>query len=331
MRRLCLSPLSRLTALSLISVSGAAQQSIGSADLAARLEQVGDKVEQYYNRTRSIVCTETVRLQPLASDLAPEGFGRRLEYELRVSWEPGRSWDSRKAEDQDGQGGPDERAGQDGQDGQDGQIERARTHDTGMEARVLRELLTVDGRRPKPKDEPGCLDPMPVSPEPLAMLLPARRHEYVFTWAGTGHTDHRASVMIDYKSVASKPAEIAWRNDCVSVDLPGRTRGRIWVDAVTNDVLRLDERLSGMFEFSVPREHTHAGSPRSMVIERADSSIQYRPVVFHDPDETLMLPDSIQSFTVIRYAGVPRLRTTQVFSNCKRFLTEARVKDPGAR
>jgi len=325
MRRSCLSPLSRLTVLSLISASVAAQQSVGSGDLATRLEQIGDKVEQYYTRSRSIVCAETVRLQPLASDLSPEGFGRRLEYELRVSWEPGRMWDSRKTEDQDGQGGQDERAGQ---DGQDGQVEQARGQDRGMEANVLRELLTVDGRRPKPKDEPGCLDPKPVSPEPLAMLLPARRHEYAFTWAGTGHTDHRASVMIDYKGVRSKPAEIIWRNDCVSIDLPGRTRGRIWVDAVTNDVLRLDERLSGMFEFSVPREHTHAGSPRSMIIERADSSIRYRPVAFHDPDETLMLPDSIQSFTVIRYAGVPRLRTTQVFSNCKRFLTEARIKEP---
>ena len=47
------------------------------------LEQIGAHVEQYYSRARSIVCVETVRLQPLRADLAPDGFPRRLVYELR--------------------------------------------------------------------------------------------------------------------------------------------------------------------------------------------------------------------------------------------------------
>ena len=281
---------SALVAVSALTVSAAAQQrGGGSGDLAATLTRIGHHVEQYYARAQSIVCLETVRLQPLASDLSPDGRARRLVYELRVAWDP------------PSDGG------------------------TPPEATVLRQILTVDGRAPRPGDEPGCMDPKPVSPEPLAMLLPGRSREFAFTWAGAGRTDGRASLRLDYKSLSSEPADIAWRGDCVSVSLPGRTRGRVWVDAASDDVLRFDEQLTGFFEFRVPREHTPNGGPLSMTIERADSSIRYKPVTFHDPDETLMLPSSIQTVTVIRNSGVPRLRTTQDFSNYRRFVTGARI------
>ena len=94
---------------------------------------------------------------------------------------------------------------------------------------------------------------------------------------------------------------------------------------MTDDVLRLDEHLTGWFELTVPRDHTRHGHATSMIIERADSSIRYKPVVFHDPEETLILPASIESFTVIRNAGVPRLRTTQEFSSYRRFMTGGRL------
>ena len=199
------------------------------------------------------------------------------------------------------------------------------TSDAPTEATVLRQILTVDGKPPRAKDNPGCLDPKPVSPEPLAFLLPARRGDYVFTWAGPARTDGRASVMLDYKSASEQPADIVWKDECVSVDLPGMTRGRVWIDPATNDVLRLDERLTGMFELKVPREHVRHGESPWMIIERADTSIRYRPVAFHDPEETMMLPASIESFTIIRNSGVPRLRTSQEFSNYRRFITGGRL------
>ena len=197
--------------------------------------------------------------------------------------------------------------------------------DAPREASVLRQILTIDGRPPRPKDDPGCMDPKPVSPEPLAFLLAARRPEYVFTYAGTGRTDGRVGVILDYKSTSRKPPEVVWHGECVSVDLPGQTRGRVWIDQTTDDVLRLDEHLIGMFELDVPRQHARHGDPASMVIERADSSIRYKPVAFHDPDETMILPASIESFTIIRNAGVPRLRMTQEFSSYRRFITGGRV------
>ena len=113
----------------------------------------------------------------------------------------------------------------------------------------------------------------------------------------------------------------------MSLQLPGRSRGRIWVDAETYDVLRVDDRLVGTFSFDVPREHVRRGAARSMVIERADSSIRYRRVTFSDPEETLLLPASIDSVTVIRGGGTQRTRITQRFSDYRRFLTAGRIVD----
>ena len=282
-----------LVVVSTLALSLRAQAPDRSADLGETLERIGEHVAQYYARARSVVCVETVVLQPLTASFSFDGFGRELKYELRVEWDPA--------------------AG-----------------DRSAEATVVRRLLTVGGRPPRPKDTPGCMDPKPVSPESLALLLPARRDEYMFTWAGTSRTDGRPSVMLDYKAIGTKAPSVVWHDDCVTVDLPGRTRGRVWIDAGTDDIVRLDEHLTGMFEFPVPRDREIGGGPLWMGIERADSTVKYRPVVFHDPDETMMLPASIVSTTIIRNAGVPRLRTTQTFAGYRRFVTGGRVvKDVG--
>jgi hypothetical protein len=260
-----------------------------SIDLPGLMTRVGESVTRYYARAQSIICTETVRIQSLGWDLVPDGTpARRLEYELRVAWDPA----------------------------QDGET---------PDASVLRELVKVNGRPPRPKDEPGCMDPKAVSPEPLAMLLPAAQADYVFTVAGRGRVNKRPAVMIDYRSRATGPMEVTSRKECLSIELPGRTRGRIWVDVETADVLRIDERLTGMFDVPLPKEQRTAGLANWITIERADSSILYRPIAFSDPEEVVMLPVSINSVTVIRNSGMPRRRTVQEFSNYRRFITGGRI------
>ncbi len=273
--------------LVMLAAAVAAQAPQGST-IDALLQRIGERVEEYYARAQSIVCLETVRVQPLKMDLLSDGFPRRLEYELRVAWEPA-----------------------------DG---------LGMlpEANVTRQLLRVGGRTPKPGDEPECMDPRPVSPEPLEFLLPGHRNDYVFTPAGTGRTGGRDAVIVEYRSAERGPAEVTWKDECVSIELPGRTAGRIWVDERTGDVLRLDEHLLGQFDFDVPPEHDHGGE-RFMTIERSDSTTRYEPVAFADPDETLMLPKSIEQLQIVRGAGVPRVRITQSFSDYRRFLTDAHI------
>ena len=275
----------------LATVLPAAGGSEPAADLTAILTRVGQRVEQYYTRAQSIVALEAVRIQPLAADLSPVGFGRRLAYELRVTWDPQRELG------------------------------------TLPEATVLREILTVNGRTPRESDdEAGCMDPKPVSPEPLGMLLASRRGEYAFSSAGTTRNiDGRAAMMLDYKALAAGQADVQWEENCVTISLPGRSRGRIWIDAATDDVLRLDEHLVGLFEFRVPPKHTRGGGPSHMVVERADSSIRYKPVEFQDPEERLILPASIETVTVIRGSGAPRVRITQQLSDYRRFLTGGRL------
>jgi hypothetical protein len=271
-----------------VGVSAAAQGTPpGSLD--AFLARVGAHVEEYYARAQSIVCLETVRVQALKPDLLSDGFPRRLEYELRVAWDP-----------------PDEPG-------------------TFPDPSVVRRLLSVGGHAPDPKDDDKCMDPPEVTPEPLSMLLPAHRAEYVFKAAGTGRTDGRDAVIIDFRSAEKGKPEVTWKGECVSVSLPGRAAGRLWVDAETDDVIRLDQRLTGQFDFRVPPEHALFGSAADMVIERSDSSIHYGTVTFTDPDETLMLPKSIEKLQVVRGAGVPRARITQTFSGYRRFLTDAHI------
>lgn len=258
-------------------------------DLRGVLTRVGERVEEYYRRAQSVVCLETVRVQSLGRDLTPDDRGRVIRYELRISWEP------------------------------------AANANTPPEATVLRRLLTVDGRPPSPDAEPGCMDPRAVSPEPLAMMLSGNRDAYVFAWGGTAQVRDRRAVRLDYRSQTVGKAEITWRGECFAVSLPGRTRGRVWVDATTNEVLRLDESLTGTFDYQLPRQHTRPDGPLRIEIQRADSSIRYRPIVFHDPDETVLLPATIESVQIVQGAGTPRVRITQTFSNHRRFITGARI------
>ena len=280
-----------LTLIASLSVAApAAQSPARPPDVADTIARVGARLVEWYARAQSIVSTEDVWITPLRFDMSSAGFARRLGYELRVAWEPG-----------------DTRPG------------------AFPEPSVLRQILTVNGRPPRPGDEPGCMDPKPVTPEPLEMFLPGEREAFTFKHAGTGRVDGRPALMIDYKGVALGKPEITWKEDCVSVSLPGRAIGRVWIDPVTHDVLRLDEHLVGLFEFNVPREQQRRGGASSLVIERADSSIRYRSVEFQDPAETLMLPAQVDTTTVVRGGGIQRTRISQRFTGYRRFISDVRM------
>src|SRR4029077_2089763 len=143
---------------------------------------------------------------------------------------------------------------------------------------------------PRPGDEPGCMDPKPVSPEPLGLLLPHRQGDFTFSWRGLGKERGPASVPLNYKPARALPAAVVWTENCVSIDLPGRTRGRVWLDQATGDVLRLDEGVMGQYEFPVPdTQKRWPGLASSFIVERADTSITYQSVAFQDPEERVML------------------------------------------
>lgn len=263
--------------------------------LAAILERAGERVERYFARAQSILCLEVVHLQPLSSSWSADGFGRTVESELRLSWKPGTN------------GTP------------------------STDAQMLRQLLKVNGKPPRKDDWKNCTSPEQQSQEPqaLSMLLPAQRADYTFTFAGETRLDRRATYMIDYRlmkplTVESKMLE--GRDDCVSFDLEGGLRGRIWIDADTHDVLRLDQRLGTLVDIPLPdKARRMPNTPWFWTMERWDTSIRFKPVTFADPDETLVLPESRLSMQVTRGSGTPRLRTMTTYTNYQRFVTGARV------
>ncbi len=265
---------------------------LGPADLPALLARAGDRVASYDAQARTLICTETLLLQPLDSDWSPRGMPRRVVSELRVEWDP-----------------------------------KARPT---PKAQVVRRTISINGRPPdkaKRNPEDACMDPRPVSPEPLEFLLASHRADYAFTWAGTDRVDGRVAARIDYRPLNAPPASVVWKGDCVSVDVPAQERGRVWLDLESADVLRVDSRLEGRFDFNVPPDKQHFG-PSWMEIERADETIRYKPIAFHNPDETVMLPVSIDALQIIRNSGAPRVRTHRDLSDYRRFLTSGKLVPP---
>jgi hypothetical protein len=274
-----------------LSTPAAGQSAADARDVTSLLARIGARIEQYFTRAQSIMCDERVLIRPLGYSSASDGKVRTLVYELRVAWDA------------------------------------AVGSGESPKATVLRELRTINGRRPGRNEDPGCMDPRSVSPEPLSMLLPGRREAFQFSLARADRDGRPGTVVLDYRPRERGADSVTWTEDCVSVDLPGRTVGRIWASADTGDVLRLDERLTGPFEFPIPRKHQNPFNRQqtSMTLENATSSTRYKPVRFQEPEETLMLPASIDSLAIWRGAGSRRNIITQTFSNCRRFLTDGRI------
>jgi hypothetical protein len=264
-------------------------------DLATVLQRAGERVERFFARAQSIVCLEIVRLQSLTSSWSSEGLSRTVESELRLSWD---------AADGDG---------------------------ASTEAQTLRRLLKVNGREPRKNDWNNCTAPEQQSSEtqPLSLLLASQRPDYSFALAGEARLDGRAAILVDYQlleEVSVESETVAGRDDCISFELEGGLRGRLWIDAETYDVLRLDQRLSQMVEIPLPPEVTRrSNSSRYWTMERWDTTIRFKPVTFENPDETLVLPATLSSLRVTRGSGTPRLRTVTEYKNYQRFLTAGRV------
>jgi hypothetical protein len=258
------------------------------------LVRVGERVAAFYERARNVVCIETSTVQPVNLNNSPEGFVRTVESELHVEADSGQA---------------------------------------SGEPTIVRKVRKVNGRVPREKDKKdrgGCTDPNPLSSEPLAFLLPAHRSEYQFRSAGIGKDRNRTALMIDFASVdrGSHPDLIedpGGHDDCFDWSGHIASRGRIWVDASNHDVVRVERGLRGPVDVNVPtliqRRH-HLDS--WVVIVRDDMTIRYKTVAFSGPDEVLLLPESIDSITVVQ-GGLQSTRRNQTFSDYKRFVTEGRV------
>jgi hypothetical protein len=255
------------------------------------LARVGQRIAEFYARAKSVICTETSTVQGVDIDYSPVGFARTVESELHLEA-------------------------------------------TG-EATLVRKVRKVNGRAPREKDKKdraGCTDPNPLSAEPLTFLLPTHRSEYAFRLAGMAKDRNRTTLTIDFASVQRRSnlelmAAASGHDDCFEWTGDIALRGRIWVDANTYDVVRVERGLVGPIDVKVPVLIQRRYRLVSWVtLLRDDLSIRYRPVAFSDPEEVLLLPESIHSVTMVR-GGLQSTRRSQTFSDYRRFVTAGRVLD----
>jgi hypothetical protein len=263
-------------------------------DVAATLDRATARVEDFFLRAQSLVCTERVHVQPLSYGLSGDGFGRTVESELRVSWDP------------EGEGG-------------------------ASEARAMRQVTKVNGHTPRKNDRNNCTTPERHDTEPqvLSMLLAGERDDYSWSIAGPATIDGRAAVLLDFREKEPLSLEVTVQDDdedCLTYTLKGGIRGRLWLDAESHDVLRLDQRLSGQANAPMPKVlQRRPGSSPTMTVERFDTSYRFKRMRFDNPDETLVLPVSSTSLRVTQGAGTPRMRVTTEYMHYRRFLTGGRI------
>ena len=76
--------------------------------------------------------------------------------------------------------------------------------------------------------------------------------------------------------------------------------------------------------FLIPTRPGYIGLEPAIRVERSEMTLRFARVEFQQPDEVVLLPDSIESLTVFR--GVPSKRTEQRLSNFRRFLTKSEIR-----
>ena len=215
--------------LGLLGTSAVSAQAPLRQSLAALLQSAGEKVEQYFARAQSLVCLEVVRLQPLTAGLGADGFARTVESELRLAWDP-----------------------------------FAHTDDA-PEARTLRQVLRVNGHQPRKNDYQACTTPeqQDTETQPLSMLLAEQRSDYTFALGKPAKVDGRLAIVVEYqlrRPVKVAVSEVEGQEDCISFDVDGGFRGRIWLDPDTHEVMRLDQSLARDWSTSRCRVRWRAAS-----------------------------------------------------------------------
>jgi len=191
------------------------------------------------------------------------------------------------------------------------------------EFRVERTLLSVNGRPARKHQTAECTDPKTGTPEPLGFLLASNLTRYRFTLsdAGGGPAGARS---IDFIETPPDRVRVKWEGNCFEAEGGGQM-GRVWFDPETYDIFQVDLRLSK--PFLIPLPDGFFGVRPAIRVEKSEMILRFSRVQFHEPDETVMLPASIETLHVLR--GVPSMRVHQTLGNYRRFLTQSELRTGG--
>jgi hypothetical protein len=265
-----------------------------TVDVSGVLQRAGERVSEFFARAQSIMCLEKVSLQRLDNGFGADGPARMVESDLRLSWEP------------------------------------SEENPTPTEAHTIRQVVRVNGSTPRKKDWDNCTTPEQQASEeqPLSILLAQQRGKYTFSYEKHETIERRPAIVVRYFEIKKPTVDVslvADKEDCVSFEIDGGSRGRIWIDVETHDVLRLDSSLSGLVDIPLPRKVARFGGNMRWTMERSDTSIRFKRVSFDNPEETLVLPVTSTRLQITRGAGTPRLRTTTQYLSYRRFMTTGRI------
>jgi hypothetical protein len=179
----------------------------------------------------------------------------------------------------------------------------------------------VNGRPARKNQEPGCTDPKTGTPEPLEFLLRHNQSRYRFSLADAGSGGPSGTQALDFVETPPERVQITWKGNCFNAEGGGH-QGRLWFDVETFDIRQVEVRLAK--PFLVPMPAGYVGIYPAIRVERWESTLRFSRVNFTQPDETVLLPESVDTLTVFR--GAPSMRMTQKLTNFRRFLSETTIK-----
>jgi hypothetical protein len=249
------------------------------------LVRAGEYVERYYERASSLLATETVVVRPQERGADHEGYWWRMTNEVR--FEPGPSALS--------------------------------------PPRITRRLLSAKAPALGPPFQSDCFEQTSFSIDPLVLLLPAERGKFRFS---TGRIDTIAGVRaqrIDFVPLTREPPIVEWQGRCGIIRSVGSTRGRLWVEPESGEVIRIEDRLPDAVRLPGPPRTSDPNAPREFTLQRFDTTVEYKRFAFSDPEEVLLLPSLVESVSAVHGSGVPRVLITRTFSDYRRFLGSGRV------
>jgi hypothetical protein len=265
-----------------LSAVGAQGPAPASADAVTLLDSVGERLESYYERLTTIVCTETVRQQELKTDMKPRGKAREFVYDLIVTREPATALDSHPR------------------------------------VKAERQIRSRNGKAVKGGETPACTDPQPTYTDPLTFLMKENRAGYRFT------PIVGPSLVLQFAQVDAPQVKVFWKDDCFSAD-GGRVEGQLLIDPATRDIVQLQQHLAEPFDIPRRKAPTVPLMFPFHTVEKLETTVKFRRVPFTDPEEVLLLPESIESVQIVSHADIPRLKTTQRFTNFRRFVTRGKI------
>lgn len=252
------------------------------------LEKVGEGVARYQSGLFSIAFTETLRREELREDMTAKR-SKEYVFESVVLRE------ELSAEEED------------------------------FYPQLVRRLKSIDGKPSKMRLGPE----MSYAVSSLGFLLPKHRGPLQFTLEGEETEAGRKLYRVRILSPGEGEPRVDWQSRVVGFRfrVVAPSVYKIWVDAETFDVLRLESHLAAPFEFDGPRAFGFGrlGPSRHFKYAAQDYLVRFRRQQFKDPEQTLLVPEYAEWVTVIEGASKPRTRATLRLSNYRRYRSDVKI------